>query len=197
MAPRPPPPDSNLIERREILDQAGIARALRRMAYEMIERNHQPDQRPLYLVGIRTGGAYLAQRLVALIGDPSESQVGPAPLLGAVDISLYRDDVFHGLPKPEIGPTDLPESIDGRTIILVDDVLYTGRTVRAAMDVLADYGRPRAVQLAALIDRGRRELPIQPDYVGAEVQTTASESVRVMLKERGEPDRVVLRERRA
>jgi pyrimidine operon attenuation protein/uracil phosphoribosyltransferase len=193
--PRIPPPDSNLVERREILDQAGIARALRRMAYEMIERNADA-QRPLYLVGVRTGGAYLAQRLVALMSDPDASHGTPPPLLGAVDITLYRDDVFHGLPKPEIGPTDLPSGIDGQSIILVDDVLYTGRTVRAAMDVLADYGRPRSVQLAALVDRGRRELPIQPDYVGIEVQTTASESVRVMLKERGEPDRVVLRERR-
>ncbi|HET6280009.1 MAG TPA: bifunctional pyr operon transcriptional regulator/uracil phosphoribosyltransferase PyrR [Polyangia bacterium] len=189
---RNPPPDSDLIERREILDQAGIARTLRRMAYEMIERIH-PDERPLYFVGIRTGGAFLAQRLVAMLAAQGEG----SPLLGAIDITLYRDDVFRGLPKPEIGPTDLPETIDGKTIILVDDVLYTGRTVRAAMDVLADYGRPRAVKLAALIDRGRRELPIQPDFVGAVVQTTASESVRVMLSERGEPDRVVLRERRA
>ena len=192
---RIPPPDSNLVERREILDQAGMARALRRMAYEMIERNAD-GQRPLYLVGVRTGGAFLAQRLVALMSDPEASHASPPPLLGAVDITLYRDDVFHGLPKPEIGPTELPSAIEGQTIILVDDVLYTGRTVRAAMDVLADYGRPRSVQLAALVDRGRRELPIQPDYVGIEVQTTASESVRVMLKERGEPDRVVLRERR-
>ena len=101
------------------------------------------------------------------------------PTLGAVDITLYRDDVFSGLPKPEIGPTELPEPIDGRTIVLVDDVLYTGRTIRAALDVLVDYGRPRAVKLAALVDRGRRELPIQPDYVGLAVQTTARESVRV------------------
>jgi len=121
----------------------------------------------------------------------------PTPLLGAVDISLYRDDVFRGLPKPEIGPTELPQPIDGRTIVLVDDVLYTGRTVRAAMDVLADYGRPRAVKLAALVDRGRRELPIQPDVVGVALETTASESVRVMLAELGDEDRVVLRERRA
>jgi pyrimidine operon attenuation protein/uracil phosphoribosyltransferase len=197
MPPRTPPPDTDLTERREILDAAGITRALRRIAYEMIERNTQPG-RPIYLVGIRTGGAYLAHRLVGLMTEHGAAhhpgQV--PPLLGAVDITLYRDDVFRGLPKPEIGPTDLPETIDGQTIILIDDVLYTGRTVRAAMDVLADYGRPRAVQLAVLIDRGRRELPIQPDYVGAEVQTTATESVRVMLQERGEPDRVVLRERR-
>jgi pyrimidine operon attenuation protein/uracil phosphoribosyltransferase len=189
--PRLPPPDSDLTERRELLDEAGIARTLRRLAHEMVERVPQAE-RPLYFVGIRTGGAYLAHRLVELVAAAGE----PKPLLGAVDISLYRDDVFSGLPKPEIGPTELPEPVDGKTIVLVDDVLFTGRTVRAAMDVLADYGRPRAVKLAALVDRGRRELPIQPDFVGVAVQTTASESVRVMLKERGEPDRVVLRERK-
>jgi pyrimidine operon attenuation protein / uracil phosphoribosyltransferase len=188
--PRKPPPDSDLKERRELLDAAGIARALRRMAHEIAERVPQAE-RPLYLVGVRTGGAYLAHRLCDELVAAGEGK----PVQGAVDISLYRDDVFHGLPKPEIGPTELPEPIDGRTIVLVDDVLFTGRTIRAAMDVLADYGRPRAVKLAALIDRGLRELPIQPDFVGLAVQTTARESVRVMLAERGEPDRVVLRER--
>ncbi|HVU50703.1 MAG TPA: bifunctional pyr operon transcriptional regulator/uracil phosphoribosyltransferase PyrR [Polyangia bacterium] len=201
--PRLPPPDSDLTERRELLDEAGLARTLRRLAHEIVERAAAAggrDERaphaegPLYLVGIRTGGAYLAHRLVELVAGAGE----PRPLLGAVDISLYRDDVFSGLPKPEIGPTELPEPVDGKTIVLVDDVLFTGRTIRAAMDVLADYGRPRAVKLAVLVDRGRRELPIQPDFVGISVQTTASESVRVMLKERGgEPDRVVLRERKA
>jgi pyrimidine operon attenuation protein/uracil phosphoribosyltransferase len=192
MTPRKPPPESGLVERRELLDAAGIARTLRRMALEIAE-SVPADERPLYLVGVRTGGAYLAHRLVAMLVEAGEQP----PLLGAVDISLYRDDVFHGLPKPEIGPTDLPQPIEGRTVVLVDDVLFTGRTIRAAMDVLADYGRPRAVKLAALVDRGRRELPIQPDVHGIEVQTTAAESVRVMLSERGEPDRVVLRERRA
>ncbi|MBC8134139.1 MAG: bifunctional pyr operon transcriptional regulator/uracil phosphoribosyltransferase PyrR [Deltaproteobacteria bacterium] len=181
------------MERREILDSAGMIRVLRRMAYELVERvGHDGDA--IYLVGIRTGGAYLAARLAELIREQADI---PRPVLGAVDITLYRDDVFHGLPKPEIGPTDLPESVDGRRVVLVDDVLFTGRTIRAAMDVLADYGRPRAEMLAVLVDRGRRELPIQPDVVGVAVQTTATESVRVMLKERGEPDRIVLRERRA
>lgn len=191
--PRLPPPDTDLVERREILDANGVGRALRRMAYEMVERLGH-DGEPIYLIGIRTGGAYLAARLADLIGEHAET---PRPTLGAIDITLYRDDVFQGLPKPEIGPTDLPESVDGRRVVLVDDVLFTGRTIRAAMDVLADYGRPRAERLAALVDRGRRELPIQPDFVGVSVQTTATESVRVMLKERGEIDRVVLRERRA
>ncbi len=192
MTPRLPPPDSDLVERREILDSGGLGRTLRRMALEIAERVPQ-DERPLYLVGVRTGGAFLAQRLSVLLAEAGE----PKPLLGAVDISLYRDDVFRGLPKPEIGPTELPEPIDGRTVVLVDDVLFTGRTIRAAMDVLADYGRPRAVKLAALVDRGRRELPIQPDVVGVSVETTARESVRVLLSERDEVDRVVLRERRA
>ena len=191
MTPRLPPPDSDLLERREILDAPGLGRTLRRMALELAERIPQ-EERPLYLVGVRTGGAYLAQRLCCLLAEAGE----PRPLLGAVDISLYRDDVFRGLPKPEIGPTELPDPIDGRTVVLVDDVLFTGRTIRAAMDVLADYGRPRGVKLATLVDRGRRELPIQPDVVGVVVDTTASESVRVMLSERGEGDRVVLRERR-
>ena len=192
MPPRLPPPDADLLERREILDATGMVRVLRRMAYELVERvGHQGDA--IYLVGIRTGGAHLAQRLAELIRTSGDT---PPPTLGAVDISLYRDDVFRGLPKPEIGPTELPQPIEGRIVVLVDDVLFTGRTVRAAMDVLGDYGRPRAVKLAVLVDRGLRELPIQPDFVGVEVQTTPAESVRVMLKERGEVDRVVLRERR-
>jgi pyrimidine operon attenuation protein/uracil phosphoribosyltransferase len=192
VTPRPPPPDSDLRERRELLDEGGIARTLRRLAHEIVERA-PAGERPIYLIGIRTGGAYLAQRLAELVASVETGE--PRPLLGAVDISLYRDDVFKGLPKPEIGPTELPEPVEGKTIVLVDDVLFTGRTVRAAMDVLADYGRPRSVKLAALVDRGRRELPIQPDFVGVTVQTTAVESVRVMLKEQGGVDRVVLRER--
>ncbi len=184
---RAPPSEKDLIERQELLDAVAMARVLRRMAFEILERNGGDA----YIVGVRTGGAFLASRLVRVLADAGE----PTPLLGALDITLYRDDVFLGLPKPEIGPTDLPQSLEGRTVVLVDDVLFTGRTVRAAMDVLADYGRPRAVQLAVLVDRGRRELPIQPDFVGVRVQTGPHDSVRVMLTERGEPDRVVLREK--
>jgi pyrimidine operon attenuation protein/uracil phosphoribosyltransferase len=181
------PAEKDLVERSELLDGVGMARVLRRMAFEIFERAGIEA----YFIGIRTGGAFLAERMVRMLAEAGEGR----PTLGAVDITLYRDDVFLGLPKPEVGPTELPESLEGRTVVLVDDVLYTGRTVRAAMDVLADYGRPKAVQLAALVDRGRRELPIQPDYVGVRVQTTAQQSVRVLLAEKGEPDRVVLRER--
>ena len=181
------PAETDLIERAEILDAVGMGRVLRRLAFEIFEHNGTAA----YFVGIRTGGAFLAERMVEMLAQAGEER----PTLGAIDITLYRDDVFMGLPKPEIGPTELPVSIDGRTVVLVDDVLYTGRTVRAAMDVLVDYGRPRAVQLAVLVDRGRRELPIHADYVGVRLQTSAQESVRVMLREKGEPDRVVVRER--
>jgi pyrimidine operon attenuation protein/uracil phosphoribosyltransferase len=187
---RRPPPDSDLVERRELLDEAGIARILRRMVHEILERHRGAKE--LALVGIRTGGLVLAERLAKLLAAVDGAQVP----LGAVDITLYRDDVFVGLPRPEVGTTELPFALPGRSIVLVDDVLYTGRTVRAALDALNDYGRPRAVELAVLVDRGHRELPIQADYVGVKVETTRSESVRVMLQELGEPDRVVLRERK-
>jgi pyrimidine operon attenuation protein/uracil phosphoribosyltransferase len=134
---------------------------------------------------------HLVERLRKLIAEAEREEVP----LGAVDITLYRDDVFVGLPRPEVGSTELPFSLPGRTIVLCDDVLYTGRTIRAALDALMDYGRPRAVQLAVLVDRGHRELPIQADYVGVKVNTTRNESVRVKLRELGEPDRVVLREK--
>ena len=182
------PPDAHLIERRELMDAPAIARALRRIAHEIVERNGGVEK--LILVGVRTGGVPLAQRLAREIAAAEQR----APEVGALDITLYRDDVFVGLPKPEVGTTDLPGgSIEGRTVVLVDDVLYTGRTVRAALDVLMDYGRPRAVELAVLIDRGLRELPIQPDYVGLKVQTARNESVRVDLAETDGADRALLR----
>jgi pyrimidine operon attenuation protein/uracil phosphoribosyltransferase len=181
---------SDLIQLRELADAAGITRALRRIAHEIVERNAGAS---VLLVGIRTAGVPLAERLAGFIAEAGEAR----PELGAIDITLYRDDVFEGLPKPEVGRTELPgHSIAGRTIVLVDDVLYTGRTIRAALDALMDYGRPRAVQLAVLVDRGHRELPIQPDYVGLEVQTTRDQSVKVTLAELGAADRVMLREKR-
>jgi pyrimidine operon attenuation protein/uracil phosphoribosyltransferase len=180
--------DESLIEKRELLDSAGIGRALKRMAHEMVERNAAVGE--VVLVGIRTAGVPLAERLAALIDEAGEV----AAKVGAMDITLYRDDVFEGLPKPEVGSTTLPEhTIAGKTVILVDDVLFTGRTIRAALDALMDYGRPRSVQLAVLIDRGHRELPIQPDYVGLKVETTRQQSVKLILDGR---ERAVLREKR-
>ncbi len=163
---------------------------LRRIANEVVERNGGADG--IALVGIRTGGLYLAETLQRLIGEIE----GVTPPLGAVDITLYRDDVFVGLPRPEVGPTELPFDLAGVTVVLVDDVLYTGRTVRAALDALMDFGRPRAVQLAVLVDRGLRELPIRADYIGLSVETTATESVRVLFSDTGVAERVVLRARR-
>jgi pyrimidine operon attenuation protein / uracil phosphoribosyltransferase len=183
------PQGDALVERRVLADEAAIARMLRRIGHEIVERNG--GARGIALVGIRTGGLHLAERLAGLI----EQVEGLRPPLGAIDITLYRDDVFRGLPRPEVGPTELPFALGGVTVVLVDDVLYTGRTVRAALDALMDYGRPRAVQLAVLIDRGLRELPIRADYVGLEASTTAVESVKVNLRETGGDDRVIVRVR--
>lgn len=185
----PERPEHALVTVRELQGEAAMARSLRRVAHSIVERNGGVGD--LVLVGVRTGGVPLAERLARLIAEVE----GTAPALGAVDITLYRDDVFEGLPKPEIGRTELPLSLAGCKVVLVDDVLYTGRTVRAALDVLMDYGRPRAVELAVLVDRGHRELPIQPDYVGLRIETTRDQSVQVELDELDGADRVLLRQR--
>jgi pyrimidine operon attenuation protein/uracil phosphoribosyltransferase len=173
-----------------LADDAAAARMLRRIAHEIVERNGGAER--IALVGIRTGGLFLAERLQRLIGEIE----GTEPPLGAVDITLYRDDVFEGLPRPEIGPTELPFDLEGVRVVLVDDVLYTGRTVRAALDALMDFGRPRMVQLAVLIDRGLRELPIRADYIGLTTETQPNESVRVDFADDGAVRQVALRARR-
>jgi pyrimidine operon attenuation protein/uracil phosphoribosyltransferase len=181
--------DPRFEEIRVLADGAAAERMLRRIAHEIAERNH--GVRDLMLVGIRTGGLLLAEWLCAFLGELE----GAAPPLGAVDISLYRDDVFQGLPRPEIGPTELPFELSGATVVLVDDVLYTGRTVRAALDALMDWGRPRAVRLAVLVDRGLRELPIAADHVGLHAETAPAEVVKVLFRNDGAVDRVVLARR--
>jgi pyrimidine operon attenuation protein/uracil phosphoribosyltransferase len=183
-----------LVERGSVgtlIDAAGIDRALARIAQEIVARSR--GSAPLVLVGIRTAGVPLAARIAQQLVAAGQ----PAPLRGAIDITLYRDDAATALPKPEVGQTDIPgATLEGRRVVLVDDVLYTGRTIRAALDALMDYGRPRAVELAVLVDRGHRELPIQPDYVGHRVDTRADQQVRVHLSElageHGGPDRVEL-----
>jgi pyrimidine operon attenuation protein/uracil phosphoribosyltransferase len=175
---------------RIVADAADVGRMLRRIGHEIVEANR--GVAGLALVGIRTGGLHLAQRLRRII-DEAEGQ---APLLGAIDIALYRDDIGVQRPRPEVGPTELPFALDGARVVLVDDVLYTGRTVRAALDALMDYGRPRTVSLAVLVDRGLRELPIQADQVGMKIATTGDEVVKVELTETGrDADRVVVRRR--
>jgi len=176
-------------EKRELLDAETITRILRRIANEIIERERGTDN--VVLVGIRTGGVYLAERIARII----EEIEGKSVLHGTVDITLYRDDLFRGLPRPEVGPTVLPFRLEDKRVILVDDVLFTGRTVRAALDVLNDYGRPKHVRLVVLIDRGRRELPIQADYIGMRVEAFASQTVKVYLSEYSETDRAVLLEK--
>ncbi len=178
----------DLVEDRELLDGTGVDTALRRQAEEIVEQH--PDPERLVLIGIRTGGVFLGERLRRTIGE----RLGREIPFGAMDITLYRDDVFTGLPRPEVGSTELPGTLEGKDVVLVDDVLFTGRTVRAALVELMDYGRPRRVQLAVLVDRGHRELPIQADYVGLAVKTTREQTVLVSLRESesGALDRVTL-----
>ncbi|HXR10718.1 MAG TPA: bifunctional pyr operon transcriptional regulator/uracil phosphoribosyltransferase PyrR [Gaiellaceae bacterium] len=175
-----------------LLDADALGRTLSRIAHEIIEADPSLDE--VALVGIQTRGVPLAQRLARLI----EERTGEAPPLGAVDITFYRDDVtVRGgeaplAPQPVVRETLLDFSLEGRTVILVDDVLYTGRTIRAAIDALFDYGRPKRVQLAVLVDRGHRELPIRPDYVGKNLPTARTERIQVQLVEVDEIDSVLL-----
>jgi pyrimidine operon attenuation protein/uracil phosphoribosyltransferase len=175
-----------------LLDAEAIERTLSRIAHEIIERNPELDR--VALVGIHTRGVPLARRLRRLIAERAEVE----PALGAIDITFHRDDVLvrgHEPPlraQPLVRDTQLDFPLEGMTCILVDDVLYTGRTIRAAIDALFDYGRPERVQLAVLADRGHRQLPIRPDYVGKNLPTASSERVQVQLVEIDEVDRVLL-----
>ena len=163
-----------------------INRVIARMASQIVENN--PDLGNVLLVGIRRRGVPLAERLAARIQEIERVTVAT----GALDITLYRDDLSTVADRPVVNKTDLPSDITGRTIILVDDVLYTGRTVRAALDELIDFGRPRRVQLAVLVDRGHRELPIRADYVGKNLPTSLRETVKVQLAEEDGRDTVLL-----
>ncbi|HZT45082.1 MAG TPA: bifunctional pyr operon transcriptional regulator/uracil phosphoribosyltransferase PyrR [Gaiellaceae bacterium] len=175
-----------------LLDADALARTLSRIAHEIIEANPELDE--VALVGIQTRGVPLAHRLARLI----EERAGDAPALGAVDITFYRDDVgVRGgeaplAAQPLVRATQLDFALEGRTVVLVDDVLYTGRTIRAAIEALFHYGRPARVQLAVMVDRGHRELPIRPDYVGKNLPTARSERIQVQLLEVDEVDRILL-----
>jgi len=177
---------------REILDEDALERTLARLAHELIERTDDLDR--LALIGIQTRGVPLSRRLGALV----EERSGVEPALGNVDISFHRDDVLvrgRSAPlhaQPIVRGTELDFALEGRTCVLVDDVLFTGRTIRAAIEALLDYGRPDRVQLAVLVDRGHRELPIRPDYVGKNLPTALGERVRVELEEVDGRDRVLL-----
>jgi pyrimidine operon attenuation protein/uracil phosphoribosyltransferase len=160
-----------------IMTADDVRRALTRIAHEVIERNKGVHQ--LVLVGMRTRGIPLAKRLAAKLDEFEAVQVP----IGELDITLYRDDIGMRAVQPLVGSTAIPTDISNKTIVLVDDVLFTGRSVRAALDALIDYGRPKAIQLAVLVDRGHRELPIRPDYVGKNVPTSLDEQIAVRLRE--------------
>jgi len=173
---------------KEILDEQAIRRALTRIAHEIIERNKGVEN--CVLVGIKTRGAYLAERLAERIKDIEGEQIAT----GEIDITLYRDDLTYKKQneEPEVHGTDIEVNVKDRKVILVDDVLFTGRTVRAALDAVMDLGRPAQIQLAVLIDRGHRELPVRPDFVGKNVPTAKSEIIEVKLRETDQDEAVVL-----
>lgn len=177
-----------MIEKNVIMDDAAIRRALTRIAHEIIEKNKGVED--CVIVGIKTRGIYLAQRLVERIEQIENVKVQA----GEIDITFYRDDLKHKSEDAVLRGAQLPNDINGKTVILVDDVLFTGRTVRAALDALIDHGRPTMIQLAVLVDRGHRELPIRPDFVGKNVPTSRNELVSVQLTEVDGTDQVTIRQ---
>ena len=179
---------TELIDKTVLMDGDAIRRALTRISHEIVEKNKGIDE--LMLVGIRTRGVPIAER----VADEIEKIEGKRPPVGVLDITLYRDDLSSMAYQPLVRPTQMPTDISGKTIVLTDDVLYTGRTIRAALDALIDMGRPHIIQLAVLIDRGHRELPIRADYVGKNVPTSAHETVSVALQELDGEDKVMLKE---
>jgi pyrimidine operon attenuation protein/uracil phosphoribosyltransferase len=168
-----------------IMDAEAIRRALRRIAHEIVERN--PDLKSIVLAGIPLRGVEISQRLAEFIREIGQIDID----LGVIDVAMHRDDVGKRAELPVVRASKLPRPLDGRTLIIVDDVLFTGRTIRAAMDAISSFGRPARIQLAALVDRGHRELPIRADYVGKNLPTSPNEKIRVCLEQTdGEPDAV-------
>ena len=177
---------TELNEKAQILDSAGIQRAVMRIAHEIVERNNGTDG--LVLVGLRSRGVDLARRIAKELKVIDGADVP----VGALDVTLYRDDLDRVGPQPVVRKTEIPFSVNEKRVVLVDDVLYTGRTIRAALDSLIDLGRPRLIQLAVLVDRGHRELPIRADYVGKNVPTSRQEQIQVLLTEEDGLDKVLI-----
>ncbi len=176
----------DLITKAEILSEQDFQRIVTRLAHEILEKNRGSED--LVIVGIRTRGAFLAQRISSKIREIEGKEIPT----GFLDITLYRDDFRTRLKQPTVQVTNIPFQIDEQNIVLVDDVLYTGRTIRSALDALMDFGRPARIYLAVLVDRGHRELPIRPDFVGKNIPTSIGEEVKVLMKEVDETDQVLL-----
>lgn len=177
---------SKFVKKNTIMDADQMRRAIVRISHEIIEKNEGTDN--VVLVGIRTRGVPLAERLAKCI----EANENIKVQTGSLDITLYRDDLSSLAYNPIVHDTEIDFDLNGKTVVLVDDVLYTGRTIRAALDAIIDMGRPKAIQLAVMVDRGHRELPIRADYVGKNVPTSRKESIEVLLTEMGEADEVVI-----
>ena len=174
------------MQAKEVVDQVTMKRALTRITYEIIERNHSIDD--IVLVGIKTRGIYIASRIAERLKQLEGIEVP----VGELDITLYRDDKKEAPDEPELHSSDIPVSLEGKEVILIDDVLYTGRTIRAAMDAVMDFGRPRKISLAVLVDRGHRELPIRADYVGKNIPTSKVEEILVEMQELDGQDRIMI-----
>lgn len=175
------------MSQKEVVDAVTMKRALTRIAYEIIERNRGLED--LVLVGIKTRGIFIAQRIAERLKQLEDIDVP----VGELDITLYRDDVKAGeLEDPEVHSSSIPVALEGKEVIVVDDVLYTGRTIRAALDAIMDFGRPNKIQLAVLVDRGHRELPIRADYVGKNIPTAQAEAIIVEMEENDGQDRIMI-----
>lgn len=193
--PSPPEPprqprqrEFKMSKKRVVMDSEGIERSLTRISYEILEKNKGVED--LVIIGIQKGGVVLAERIRDKISGIENTKVP----IGKLDITLYRDDLLTSSRKPRMGKTDIPFSLDNKKVVLVDDVLFTGRTIRAAMDALIDFGRPRLIQLAVLIDRGHRELPIRADFVGKNLPSSLWEKVNVNVTSEKARDEVVILE---
>jgi pyrimidine operon attenuation protein / uracil phosphoribosyltransferase len=175
-----------MTQKKQVLNSDEVGRAIMRIAHEILEKNK--GVKKLVLIGIRTGGAVLAKRFQEKMSEIEKCDIP----LGLLDITLYRDDLTEIGPQPYVGETEMDFDINDQTIVLVDDVLFTGRTIRCALDALIDLGRPRSIQLAVLIDRGHRELPIKPDFIGKNIPTSKDEEVKVSFREQEGDDSVTV-----
>lgn len=175
-----------MMQAKEVVDQVTMKRALTRITYEIIERNQSIEE--IVLVGIKTRGIYIAARIAERLKQLENIEVP----VGELDITLYRDDKKEIAQEPELHSSAIPVSLEGKEVILIDDVLYTGRTIRAAMDAVMDFGRPRKISLAVLVDRGHRELPIRADYVGKNIPTAKKEEILVEMQELDGQDRIMI-----